>query len=71
MWLGIWYSNVVVEFCVSHVYIYYRALRAILINLFCIVCNFVIFVWNAAAHIGHAYVINGLILLMFILEVKI
>jgi len=42
------------------------ALIAILRNLFCIVCNFLIFVWDAAAPVGHAYVINGLIIYGYI-----
>jgi hypothetical protein len=45
---------------------YHGALRAILRNLFCIICNFVIFVWDAAAHIGHAYAINGLTIDVYI-----
>jgi len=43
------------------------ALRPILRNLFCIVCNLLIFVWDAAAaHIGHAYVINGIFIDVYI-----
>lgn len=39
--------------------------RAILRNEFCIVCRFLIFVWDAVAYTGSMYVKSGLIIYVY------
>lgn len=65
-------SDKVVSLCSCLFLMYQEALRAILRNLFCVVCDLFIFIRDAATvHTGLAHVISGLILLMNTVEVSI